>query len=97
MAVHRHTHTMAQLQCPTKFMPTRTHGCHTQQCEAPRSANMLLAATGPHLWRSCLVVIEVEVDDIPHLLPAPVHHPIMAVKGQRAAKPAAQARQRAAG
>lgn len=58
---------------------------------------MLLVATGPHLWRPGLVVIEVEVDDVPHLLPAPVHHPIMAVKGQRAAKPAAQARQRAAG
>ena len=49
-----------------------------------------------HLRRACLVLVEVEVDDIAHLLPAPVHHPVVPVEGPLPSHQALQARQWAA-
>ena len=58
-----------------------------------RSRSMLQRA---HLRRACLVLIEVEVDDVANLLPAPVHHPVMPVEGPLPSHQALQARQWAA-
>ena len=49
-----------------------------------------------HLRAARLGVVEVEVNDVTHLMATAVHIPVMPVKWQRAAKPAGQPRQRAA-
>ncbi len=54
------------------------------------------ASLRTRLRRASLVLVEVEVDDVAHLLAAPVHKPVVAVKRQLAACPAVQARQRTA-
>ena len=45
-----------------------------------------------HLGGAGLFVVEVEINDVAHLLPAPVHYPIVPVKRQAAAKPAGKSR-----
>jgi len=39
--------------------------------------------SSPHLRGACLVIIEVKINDVPHLLPTAVNHPVVA--GQTAA------------
>ena len=50
----------------------------------------------PHLGRARLLLIEIEVDDVPHFLAAAVDVPVVAVERQRPTQPALDARQRAA-
>ena len=48
-----------------------------------------------HLRRASFVLMEVEVNDVAHLVAASVYHPVMPIKGHLSPHPAVHARQRA--